>query len=241
MSRSNPNNSGWVENPATTVQWGGAATGVGGSFHTYDSDLGERNQIKLPFKFAWLDEKSAVEGYSEKLGSYVSNEVSNLKEEPLMVYACKKGEGRRKIAAGLYENIKSDLAALQARYTTVIYGMVLSGCGSTALPPGTLVRILLQGSAVAQWMSKGFSAKTGSVEVNSYLEKTKGIVTYRCPVFTGGVISDKENDMATETDVKLQEYFKLVRENQAAMDSAQQAQQEQPSDEKGNPVETPWD
>lgn len=194
MSFSNPT-------PATpvkrTFKWAGST----GDMTWYDKDNKERKKLDKPFKFIVLDELSAISGYSKELESGIwSNEVRNTKEGILDVKA-----GKAVIVRGTYAQIKDSIKSKGGKYTRAVY--VLFEDEDKSWKVG---KIMMAGSALGAWFDfrRDFSPDEVGVSLTGAEPEENGSTKFFVPVFKPFDLDDKLRALATETDEKLQSYFK---------------------------------
>ena len=200
MSRSKPVVN--ISNPAKVVlEWAGAADA--GYFKYYDKEAKEKKAVQLPFKFAYLDEMTAILGFSPKYQSNLfSNEVRFM-SETLNIMAFADGKVKH-LKEGVYKDIKEDVQAMGGKYHKIIYGAVIES-QDEGLRKGDIIRIAIKGSGVSSWGD--FKSKhTGTIVVGKDSGKN-GAVTYTFPTFESEEISPEDDKMAMEADIKLQEFF----------------------------------
>lgn len=159
-------------------------------FTYWDKQESERKNVKLPFTFLFLAERTTVRGYdaNAEAGIY-SNEVQYLSEE-LEV----KNFKSKVIAKGLWKEISAEVDKAGGRFAKSIYAMTKKG---------NLININLSGGAVGEWFE--FTKKSKSrltdewVTVESAEERKKGATKYFVPVFKYNVsLTDAEAKQADE-------------------------------------------
>lgn len=179
-------------------------------FSFYDKDKKENIEIKLPFKFTFLEHYHTVKGWNDKTESGIySNEVFLISKEPLTVKAFKGGE----IAQGLYTDIRNKVKDAGGVYHRSVYVM---------LENGELANIQLKGSAVSAYSDFFKENQThiendSWIEVKSAKEGKKGAVKFTTPEFVlGSKTTPAEETQITEAAKTLQaymnDYFTPVKE-----------------------------
>ena len=159
-------------------------------FTYYDKEAQERKNVKLPFTFLFLAERTTVRGFdaNDETGIY-SNEVQYLNEE----LEVKNFKGKQ-IAKGLWKDISAEVDRAGGRFAKSIYVMTKKG---------NLININLSGGSVGEWFE--FTKKSKSrltdewVTVESAEERKKGATRYFVPVFKYNVsLTDAEAKQADE-------------------------------------------
>ena len=158
--------------------------------------------VTLPFTFIVLDELSTIKGWHDASDSGISsNEVRNMRLDPLVVKSFKGGE----LANGLYSDIKDRVAAVGGHYVTNIY--------VAAKIEGTLklASFQLGGAALSSWFefrkTAGPQLYTGAVQVNGFKEGKKGAVVFKVPSFKMVPLSEETNEQALDIDRQLQAFL----------------------------------
>ena len=137
-------------------------------FSYYDKASGENVAVTLPFKFVFLQHYHTIKGWNDatEAGIY-SNEVFFIGKEPLTVQTFKG----KKIASGLYSQIKQDVIAGGGKYHRSVYVM---------LEDGSIANISLKGSSVKEWSDFMEDSKNlidnQWVEVASAKDQKKGSI-----------------------------------------------------------------
>lgn len=185
------------KNPATKfLEWNSDAN----AFRYYDKVKGE-NVIVPKLKFLVLKELSTIKGWNDASGSGIySNEVMYVSTEELNV---RTFEGK-KIAKGLYKDIKADVKIAGGRYVKSVYAIT---------DDGEIVNIQLKGSNMSEWIE--FTKKTRNrlsdewVEFSESNEGSKNSrIKYFVPIFKfAGSLNKEEAKMADEKYNELQAYF----------------------------------
>jgi len=197
MSRSKPAGEG---NPATRhFEWKGGD----GHVEYYDKDLKKKVTVDLPFRMIVLDQLATVVGYNDDMKEGItSNEVRSTKRDGLRVRFFKKGT----IAEGLWEHIKPVVKSKGGKYATSVYIAYVDEDGELKLG-----RFIASGSSLSPWIefNKGNREAIGKMAVvlNKGGTEKKGTNTYFVPAFSVEDISEEEDDMAKDLDVKLQAYL----------------------------------
>ena len=170
-------------------------------FEYYNKEAKENKLIKLPFTFLFLAERTTIKGFDgeDETGIY-SNEVKNFKTEPLEVKNFKK----RKIANGLWDDIKADVTDRGGKFAKSIYAMTKKG---------TLIKVTLYGGAIGEWFS--FTEKSRVrltdewVTVTDFEERKKFGNTYFVPVFNyNKSLNEEEGKLADEAYKIFEEFEK---------------------------------
>lgn len=169
-------------------------------FSYYDKASGENVAVELPFKFVFLQHYHTIKGWNDatEAGIY-SNEVFFIGKEPLTVQTFKG----KKIASGLYSQIKQDVIAGGGKYHRSVYVM---------LEDGSIANISLKGSSVKEWSDFMENAKNlvdnQWVEVASAKDQKKGSIKYSVPEFTlGATLNKKASDNADLAATNLKQYM----------------------------------
>jgi hypothetical protein len=170
-------------------------------FSYYDKEKAENVQIKLPFKFLFLEDLHTVKGWDDanQCGIF-SNEVLLISSQEMNVRSFKGGE----IAKGLYKDIKEKIKASGAHYVKSIYIM---------LEDGELANIQLKGSAVqafGEYQNKNKSRiKDEWILVKTHKDGKKGAVKFTTPEFSfERLLSDSEVEQADGVFDTLAEHLK---------------------------------
>lgn len=169
-------------------------------FSYYDKASGENVAVELPFKFVFLQHYHTIKGWNDatEAGIY-SNEVFFIGKEPLTVQTFKG----KKIASGLYSQIKQDVIAGGGKYHRSVYVM---------LEDGSIANISLKGSSVKEWSDFMENSKNlidnQWVEVSSAKDQKKGSIKYSVPEFTlGATLNKKASDNADLAATNLKQYM----------------------------------
>ncbi len=169
-------------------------------FSYYDREKKVNVPVKLPVRIIHFRDFASIKGFHDSSQSSIySNEVTSVKNEPLVVRSFKGGE----LIKGLYADIKLKLRELGGKYNMSMYGMM----------NGELVNISIGGAILQHWsdFSKENRNKflTHYINVDSALDLKKGSVKYSVPVFTmGGEIEFAVSVQADKLDDELLDYFK---------------------------------
>jgi hypothetical protein len=169
-------------------------------FSYYDREKKVNVPLKLPVRIIHFRDFASIKGFHDASQSSIySNEVTSVKNEPLVVRSFKGGE----LIKGLYADIKLKLKEIGGKYNMSMYGMI----------DGELVNISIGGAILQHWSD--FSKENRNkflgnyIDVNTALDLKKGSVKYSVPVFTlGAPIDAKESAKADALDDELLEYFK---------------------------------
>jgi hypothetical protein len=180
-------------------------------FSYYDRENKVNVNLKLPVRIIHFRDFASIKGFDDRSQSSIySNEVTSVKNEPLVVRSFKGGE----LIKGLYADIKLKLKELGGKYNMSMYAMV----------EGELVNISIGGAILQHWsdFSKDNRGKflTNYINVDSALDLKKGSVKYSVPVFSlGEVIPPSVSNNADVLDDELLEFFKK-RKKQASEENA---------------------
>lgn len=205
MSRSNPNEDSRTPNPALRFyEWQGST----GNLSYYDKENKKKVEVTLPFTFLPISRLVTLKGYNDDTKtSYWSNEVKDIQKDPFLVQSVTGGSGNkqvRTVAQGLYKDIKPTLDALDISYVESLY-IGIKGAKSLEL-----CNIQIKGSAIGSWIQfcKDNKIWDIAVKIASSIDKKKGSVKYKEPVYTPIVkISDAMQTEAIALDHKLNEYL----------------------------------
>lgn len=188
-------------------------------FSYYDREKKVNVPLKLPVKIIHFRDFASIKGFDDRSQSSIySNEVTSVKNEPLVVRSFKGGE----LIKGLYADIKLKLKEMGGKYNMSMYAMV----------DGELVNISIGGAILQHWsdFSKDNrkSFLTNYINVDSALELKKGSVKYSVPAFTlGAAIESKVSAEADKLDDELLEYFKKRTQQSNADNSVIEAHAEE--------------
>ena len=197
MSRSNPVET--KRNPAARwYQW----SAKNGNVSYYDKDKKQSVDVTLPFGFILLDELSTIKGWHDASDSGISsNEVRNMRLDPLVVKSFKGGE----LANGLYSDIKDRIAAIGGHYVTNLY------IASKIDGQLKLASLQLGGAALSSWFefrkASGQEIYKGAIQINGFKEGKKGAVSFKTPSFKMVPLSEESNELALELDRQLQAFL----------------------------------
>jgi|ERR1051326_1814205 hypothetical protein len=189
-----------TENPnpaARFIQWDGER----GGFRYYDKQQEERVPIGLPFGFLVLDTLSTIKGWNEvEKSNYWSNEVRDIKKDVLNV----RSKGGL-VATGFYDDVIANRNCRGAKYCQSVY------IGAKVNGKLAIWNIQMVGACLGAWIDfrKKNKIYDGAIQVNSFVEGTKGRTTYQIPVFEKIEVSDETDAEAKLLDKQLQEYLKL--------------------------------
>lgn len=171
------------------------------SFSYYDKALGEKVELKLPVKFAFLQHYHTVKGFNDTSNSGIySNEVFWIGSEEMTVRSFKGGV----IAEGLYKDIKPKIVNAGGKYHRSVYVM---------MEDGTIANFAFKGAVVKEW-SDFYGEKENLldnqwVEITESRDEKKGSVKYTVPVFTvGKPIGNEVSKMAQQRADELGDYLK---------------------------------
>ncbi len=202
MSRSNPNSA--TQNPSQRWhEWKGGD----GQLEWYDRETKKSVPVKLPFKFLVLDTLSTITGYSNKHGGIGSNEVRDVRTDPLLVKFFKAGN----IANGLWSNIKEKVGYNDGKFTASVYIAYRENKDA----PLQIGNIKMAGCALSPWFDfkKKHQAEINdkAVTMTAGEEVTvgtgKSAIVFTPPVFTVSEISAETNAEAVALDKELQEFL----------------------------------
>lgn len=208
MSRSNPNTT--INSPCSRYfEWNSDTH----QFKYYDKELdnpktkkkGMNVLINLPFTFIVLDQLTTIKGFNDEEKGIWSNEVRNLKTEPLTIRV-KKGI----VATGLYsEELLKNMDG--AKYSKSVYIAYFDKA-----PDGTnklnIGNIQFNGASVGAWIElnkqyKKLEEEFIAISAWSFKAEKKGKVDFTVPVFKSVPVTEKTNLEATELDKVLQIYL----------------------------------
>jgi hypothetical protein len=200
MSRRTLNTTEGSKNPSTKyLEWKSNDK----CFAYWDKSLGEKGEnveVKLPFKFQFLEHFHTVKGWNDGSSSRIyANEVKFLSKEPLKVSAYKGGM----IAEGFYSGIKNQVKDAGGDYHRSVY---------VVDDKGEIINIQFKGAVVAAYsdfMGDHENKLEGAwVTVVSAEDKKKGSVEYSVPVFeVGKPFTPEEMATANEKYLDISNYF----------------------------------
>jgi hypothetical protein len=176
--------------------WKGGADG--GVFKFYNGD--EDELVKNPFTFVVLDERSGITGWNDAIGGRLwSNHIIDQSSEVLTVRC-----GKKTVCKGLYADIKDSIRDNGGKYANYLYVAYKNEDGEYSI--GTLE---LSGSALGSWIefSKDKPVTEGSVTCTDFEQRKKGVVTFRVPVLESSGITPEADQICTDLDVTLQDWF----------------------------------
>lgn len=193
-----------ITNPATRfLEWKSDLK----AFRWWDKQNEQEQIEKLPFTFIVLDSLACVRGFSDEHKSGIwSNEVRNLKTEPLTVRT-KQGI----LCQGFYEHLKGNHGI---RYTRSLYIAFREG---KELAIGNLQ---LQGAANSAWIE--FTKKNRiyrhGITVTGAVEDKVGKIVFNSPVFEITPIKEDTVAQAIELDKDLQVYLDQYFKNKGTVE-----------------------
>jgi len=181
-------------------------------WYWYDKQTEQEYKLEQPFTFVWLEGANSISGYNaDKEQGVYSNEVLNLKAEPLTVKC-----GNDVIAEGLYENIKAEVKSQGGKFCAVIYALM-----KNEEDEYEIVRFLMAGSSRDAWFtfSNKTKNKTHSIVCYDIAEKeTANNDVYYAPVFK---YMPLDEEFAAEADRVAMEiidpYFKWLQDKPAVV------------------------
>jgi len=193
------------------------------AFSYYDSGTQENVLIPVskenPFEFVVVDEYSAITGFCEKTNTGIySNEVKNLKQEPLnvRVFTDKDGKGAGEIANGLYADIKDTAKAQGGKFTKVVYIIYNNElCVLRLLGAGFAggIKNKKDTETVGGWINRQGDDSQFKVKCEALETAVKGINNYFVPVFTQGeVITEEEYKLGVKALNDINEYYEAKQE-----------------------------
>ena len=193
-----------LSNPAElTIEWAGDKDA--GHLRAYDH--ASKQKIPLaPMSFIVLKEKNCLDGFlaTKNCGAW-SNEISNLKTEPLTVMY-KDGGSFKPVKTGMYADIVEEMKSLGVKYHKVIYAMVVD---SPDVKAGSIVRLMLKGAAASSWFRLSNSDKAnGAVALTGATDGLNGAVRYKIPTFEPKEIGEELDQQAEEAFDKVDAYLK---------------------------------
>jgi len=197
MSRRTLNTTEGSKNPSTRyLEWKSNDK----CFAYWDKEKSENIEVKLPFKFQFLEHFHTVKGWNDASTSRIyANEVKFLSKEPLKVSAYKGGL----IAEGFYSGIKTQVKEAGGDYHRSVY-VVDAG--------GEVINLQFKGAVVAAYsdfMGDHENKLEGAwVVVGKAEDKKKGAVKYSIPVFeVGKAFTKPEMELANEKYLDVSNYF----------------------------------
>lgn len=175
-------------------------------FSFYNKEKAENQLVKLPFKFMLLRQAHAVGGWDDKHGSGIySNEVLKISEQPLTVKSFKGGV----IAAGLYKDIKTQIADAGGHYMKSVYVMT---------EKEEIVNIQLKGIAGYAWgefiKANEKKSLTEWISVAEARDDKKGAVKFSVPVFS------LSGEISKDQGIKGDELYDIVDAHLTKKDAA---------------------
>jgi len=192
-----------LTNPsALTIEWAGGADA--GHLKAYDKE--SKSKINLaPLSFVVLKEKNCLDGFlATKNSGAWSNEVSNLKTEPLTVM-CKEDGNFKPFKTGMYADIVEEMKSLGVKYHKVIYAMVTD---SPDIEANTIVRLMFKGAAASSWFKLANEEKRDVVSLSGVEDGQTGAVRYKVPVFTPANITEDQGKLAEVAFGQVDAYLK---------------------------------
>ena len=199
MARTNRMVSG-SQNPATKFfQWKSEHQ----KFAYYDKIEKENVFVEMPFKFLALSRYKTVKGWNQKKeGAIISNEVKDLKDQLIVNFYPKNGNGKEEIVRGVWSDIKPTIENWDGKYTESVYAM---------LEDGSVVNIQLSGASLSTWFD--FQKNQTNmffdnwVVINGFKEGKQGAVNYTFPIFEwGGSLNEDFQELAEIADSKIESY-----------------------------------
>lgn len=172
-----------------------------GFFQYWDKESEQNVQVPAPLKFVVLEEYATIKGWSdsEQSGIY-SNEVLKTTTEELTV----RTFSGKKIASGLYKEIKTNVNNAGGKFTRSIY-IVTSDF--------ELYNLQLKGAALKAWgdfTKENYKAlKTNWVEYTGKTEGKKGAIKFFTPDFKlSDAISSDDYPKVSEVATTFSDYIK---------------------------------
>ena len=192
------------------------------SFSYYDKALGQKVELKLPVKFAFIQHYHTVKGFSDASNSGIySNEVFWIGSEEMTVRSFKGGV----IAEGLYKDIKPKIVNAGGKYNRSVYVM---------MEDGTIANFAFKGAVVKEWsdfMNDNQNLTDNQwIEIKTSKDEKKGSVKYSVPVFSIGEVISK--DVSKQADAKADE-LKVYLEDKASAKKIEVVAAEDLSDDLG--------
>lgn len=205
MSRSNPSEDQREPNPALRFyQWEGST----GAVNYYDKEAKKKVAVALPFTFLPISRLVTLKGYNDDTKtSYWSNEVKDIQKDSFHVQSVSGGANNKQIrtvAQGLYKDIKPTLDSLDIAYVESLYIGIKGAKGLE------LCNFQIKGSAIGSWIQfcKDHKIWEIAASINSSLDKKKGSVKYKEPVYTPIVkISEAMQKQSIALDLQLNDYL----------------------------------
>lgn len=167
-------------------------------FTYYDRNKQKNIEIKLPFTFLYLAERTTVKGFDnqDEIGIY-SNEVKYL-TEPLTV---KNFKGKT-IAEGIWKDVSAQVSSRGGKFAKSVYAITKKG---------TLINISLYGGSIGEWFE--FTKKTKKrltdewVTVSDFEERKKMGKTYFVPIFQYNQSLSKDEEKLADDAYAIFEEF----------------------------------
>ena len=178
-------------------------------FAYWDKQQEQNVEVKLPFKFQFLEHFHTIKGWNDASESGIySNEVKFISKENLKVRSFKGGD----IAEGIYSEIRAKIRDAGGKYFRSIYVIDESG---------EIINLQVKGAVVSAWsdfcnLNKNEATKFESnwIEINEVEEKKKGATKYSVPVFTiGKAFTKEELSLADEKYKDIVNYFDKYTKN----------------------------
>ena len=181
-SRRTLNQTEGSSNPATKfLQWKSNDK----CFAYWDKSKEQNVEVKLPFKFQFLEHFHTVKGWNDASNSGIySNEVKFISKEPLTVKSFKGGN----IAEGIYSEVRGQIRDAGGKYYRSIYVIDENG---------NIVNLQIKGAVVSAWSefcdeNEASKFESHWIEINDVEDKKKGATKYSVPNFTIGKRFNKD-------------------------------------------------
>lgn len=196
MSRTAPTEQkSFAKNPSVgNIEWNAQRA----EWKVWDGINKVQTFVSDAFRFAKLDERSSVEGWSEELGSLASNEFQYATDE-LKVYAYKGGDSKL-IKEGTYSDLKVELKEDGLNYYKIVYVMLLDDVADIQV--GSIVKLKLKGKTCNRWIDAKYT-ETANIKT----EGSENIGRFYYPNFELVDITKHEIQEADDADKNLQAYF----------------------------------
>lgn len=203
MSRRTLNQTKGSENPSSKfLQWKSNDK----CFAYYDKSISDNVQVKLPFKFQFLEHFHTIKGWNDSSESGIySNEVKFISKEPLKVRSFKGGD----ISEGLYSETRLKIKDAGGKYYRSIYAVDENGEIINLQFKGAVV------SAYSDFMKENENKVEGNwILINKSEDKKKGATKYSVPIFEiGESFTKDENSIADEKYLDIVNYFDRYTKN----------------------------
>jgi len=212
------------------MEWNGEK----GNIKFYDKTIEQKVELDPNITFIVLDQLSTIKGWNDASDSGIySNEVKDIVKDPLTVKSFKGGL----IAQGFYKEIKDKIVANGGHFTASVYVAIkIDGALQIA-------NIQLKGAALNAWIE--FVKKNRSeiykkaIIISGVQSDKKGKITFTFPVFGLKEVSDDTNKIASDLDVELQAYLKVMLNKPQSEQTQSATQSQQPEQAAPLPIKEP--